>query len=584
MTPRGRRPTDVVRVCPCIAPTNAHNRGRAWRATVAGGVAVIALLAACTTATGGRARPANPAAHAGGLLTVAITQPGSLEPQNTYESQGALVQQVLCEPLLVDDPRTGRLRPGLAASWLVSDGGKRITVRLRKGARFSDGEPVTAEDVALSLSRAASAEYASNVAALLEPIDGYDEIHGDRETGRAQDRRRLRGVSIIDGQSFSIVLKRSQADFVRVLAHPIAAPVPHRVVDRDPDAFARRPVCAGPYELAAAWTPGDAVIHLRRNPVYRAAGPVFTRGGAGYAERIDFHVVADPDAGVREWQSGAVDVAAVPRADVTSARQAGADLLERPGSYTDFIGLPDSAGSPFADPAVRVALSQAIDRTAIASGTYGGGRIAARGFLPPSLGAVARPSACAVAAPLTADLVAARAVFARHAELTSQPLKLYFNDEFDNRILVEAVARQWHDGLGLDAVPTAISWTDFQALARRGVDGAFRFGWQVPYPSADLALAPLFATSAIGRDNLSRFSNQPFDRLLARTARTAVDESDRNFAYRQLEDKLCAAMPLIPVTFSRVRWLIRGARVAAAVPDPIDVTAGLPMLRELALR
>lgn len=554
-------------------------RLRAWA------TAALAALAwaGCTQSGRVHGLPAAPGAAVGGTLSIAVTEPGSLEPQNAYEPVGAWLQTLMCRPLLELDPGSGRLRSGLATSWLVTDGGQRITVRLRKGLRFSDGTAVTADDVSYSLSRAASADYASNTAALLEPIDGYDLVHGDQDSKHAADRHRLRGISVIDGHSLTITLRRRDADFVRVLATPVAAPVSRRAAERDPDAFARAPVCAGPYRLSGPWSPGDPVLRFERDRFFRPSSRVFTRGGAGYADVIEAHVMASGTDAVAAWRAGTVDVASVPLGQLTAVRDAGTDLVEGPGPYVDFVGFPEGPGSPFADPALRVGLSQALDRNRLAASTFAGGRLPATGFLPPTLGAVARPAACAATVPASPDLDSARAALVPHAELRSLPLKLYFNDDFENRRMVEAVAQQWRDGLGLDVVPTAMPFQDLEARAGKDLDGAFRTGWQGLYPGPDAYVAPLFATSEIGRGDIERYSNARFDRSLERLARSATDEADRTAAYRQLEDILCRDLPLIPVTYSRTRWLIRHSKVGVAGRYPLDVSTGQPLLVELSV-
>ena len=95
------------------------------RSVVAG---LCLVMGACTAATPRSARPAPANARRGGVLRVAITRPGSIEPGNAYEPSGALVVRTMCDTLISIDPETGALRPALAESWIVSDQGARFTV------------------------------------------------------------------------------------------------------------------------------------------------------------------------------------------------------------------------------------------------------------------------------------------------------------------------------------------------------------------------------------------------------------------------------------------------------------------------
>ncbi|HEV7887105.1 MAG TPA: ABC transporter substrate-binding protein, partial [Acidimicrobiales bacterium] len=475
---------------------------------------------------------------------------------------GMLVDSLLCEPLLRLDPVTGKLRPGLAATWIVSNGGRRITMRLRKGARFADGAKVTSDDVIASLSRAASEEFAGNAADLLAPVDGWEEISGRVQSARERDRRVLRGLAAIDGSSFSISLRAPDADFLRVLAHPVAAPVPRARAERDPDGFAAQPSCAGPYQLSAPWSPGDPVIRLVRNARFKGT-PV-------YADVVEFHVAEDP---LSLWQAGKVDVA--PRPAARAAEVPEPDRVERPNGYVDYVGVP------IADPQVRVALSVALDRAAAAAASPA--RQPARGFLPPAAGPAGRTDGCGENAPLRGDPTRARALAQGRLPNPQAPIELLFNDELGNRPVVEAVARQWHDVLGLDV---RLKPTPFDQIVRdgarpEGVGAAFRMGWQPPAPRPESYIGPLFTSAGVGRDNLARFVDPEVERKLAREARNASNEQDRDLAYRAVEQQLCQAMPLIPVAAGVSRWAARAAAVGGVT---LDRARGWPVLRDMYVR
>jgi ABC-type oligopeptide transport system substrate-binding subunit len=528
-------------------------RRAAWLLTLA---VLGSSATACTTNDGEQTKAAGPM---GGTLRVAITEPGALDPADAYEPAGLLVDSLLCEPLLTIDPQTGRLRPGLATTWIVSDGGRRITLRLRK-ARFSNGQRVTSDDVIASLSRAATEEFAGHAANLLEPIAGWEWTSGRKETENDRDRRVIRGLSAIDGSSLTIVLSKPNADFLRVLAQPVAAPVPRRLTERDPDALAAQPVCAGPYKLARPWHPGDPSITLVRNEHYHGRNPAFTNGGRGYADVVEFAVGAPADK---------VDIAAVPFADWPAVAEA--DRAERLSGYIDYVGVP------LADPDLRLALSLALDRQSISPARRPG-----RGFLPPAAGPAGREDGCGDRAPARADLARARAV-AQDKLTSATPLVLAFNDELGNRSIMESVARQWHDAFGLDV---QLQPTPFDALVRQaadpaGIKTAFRMGWQPPVPGPEAYVGPLFTSAGIGTDNLARFADPAVDRRLDREARNAADEKDRDLAYRSVEQMLCQAMPLIPVAAGVSRWAVRAGTAGSTT---LDRARGWPVLRELYVR
>lgn len=532
-------------------------------------VAAALLAAGCTDDSGIVLREADPASKPGGVLRIATTQPGSVDPGNVYEPAGELVVRTMCTPLLTSDPETSQVLPGVVESYLVTDSGASITLRLREGVVFSDGSPVTAEDVAFTLSRIASADYASTSAERLAPVDGYAELHGDVPTEEDLERRRLRGVGVRDQDGVQIDLVEPLSDFVRVLTSPLLSPVSKRAAERDPDGFARNPVCVGPYRLEKPFAPGDSGLRLVRAEGYTPVDDSLTGGGRGYADTVEFVFGDDPARAVAE---GRADVAPARPADV-------AGVQSGPGSSVEYLGLPVTAPA-FQDVRVRQALALALDREELVRRVFPGTREPADGFLPQTSQGEDRCDT------LRADVPAARALLAAAgADLAGVRVPLYFNDELRNRALVVEIARQLRAGVGLVAVPTPLTFPAYleKAAGQQGFDGMFRFSWSVPHTDLDGYLHPLFSTDRIGRDNLSRFSSPDVDRALDRVAREAEQDEDRVLGYARVTELLCEQVPMVPLTTTLSRWLV-GDGVGSASGRFVDGSTGMLQVRELYLR
>ncbi|MBC7375008.1 MAG: ABC transporter substrate-binding protein, partial [Frankiales bacterium] len=332
------------------------------------------LATGCTTSTAVQLRSGDPAAQPGGVLRVALTAPGSVDPGNVYEPVGELIARTLCTPLFGTDPKTSALLPGIASSYLVSDGGATISLRLRDDVVFSDGTPLTSKDVAFTLSRVASADYASTSAQRLAPIDGYAQIHADVPTNDDVERRQLRGVSVRDDHNIQIQLTQPLSDFVRVLSSPLLSPVSEQAAEADPAAFARQPVCVGPYQLQKPYTPGDDGLRLVRSSAYTPVDTARTRGGTSYADSIDIRVYNNMGAAAAAVVAGQADVAPARPTD-TAGVQVGA------GPAVEYLGLPTSAPA-FKEPRIRQAVALAIDREELVRRVFPGTRVPAHGFLP----------------------------------------------------------------------------------------------------------------------------------------------------------------------------------------------------------
>lgn len=534
-------------------------------------LALLLLATACTGTQREAFRAPATGAHPGGVLRVGITAPGSVDPGNDYEPAGDLVIRTMCDTLLTTDPRDGTVRPGLAESWVVADGGAKLVLRLRKGLRFSDGSPLTAADVTYSLSRVASADFASVVADRLQLIAGFDQVHGDVETNNDTARRELAGASSSDKRTVEISLTRPYADFVRVLTTRLTAPISRRAAEADPRGFPRSPVCVGPYRLAEPFSPGASSLLLVRSKTYLPADLGLTRGGTAYADEIRFQIFSSTTAMSAAAGRGLVDISA--------ARPTDTHVQSGPGPDVEYLGLPTGT-APFDKVEVRRALALSLSRQELVRRLFPTTRLPASGFLPPTTGAARGCDAL----PAGGDVAAATALLTRAGvDLRGVRVPIVFNAELRNREIVTEVARQWQAALGLIAVPTPLPFAAYLAQGRgaRGFGAPFRFSWAAP--DVDGYLTPLFATDAVGRDNLSRFSDPTVDEALTKRAWRAVDVQDRALAYRRIADLVCAQMPMIPITTSLRRYVV-AARVASASGTFVDASTGQPLLRELYLR
>lgn len=554
-------------------------------------VAVLLALAAgaCTSEEVLDVRRPAEGASAGGTVIVGITPPGSVDPAGIdgHDPSGRLVVKTMCDPLVQLDPVTGEPVGAVAESWTITDGGRRITVKMRSGVRFSDGTEVTSEDIAFTFFRVASAETASPAAAVLEPVEGYEFVHGEVAPEEGEELTELAGVETIDKFSFEITLKDRNADFLRALSHPALSPVSKAAAEADPVAFEAEPVCAGPYRLDGPFTAEATEIGLVRAAVYEPRNLGYTSGGPGYADRIQFRIYPDEGAVVAAYGAGEVDLVRLPWEALGDARATLAgDVVTSTTPTLEYVGLPVSQ-PPFDRREVRVALSQALDRERITAEVFEGARVPATGILPPAVGEkLYRENACGERAPAAGDVEAARRTLSgTGVDLSTVGLRLYYNDEFRNRALMEAVAAQWNAAFGVTAELQPLGWERYLATGtgQPGFDGPFRMGWAPQFPSPDGYLFPLFESSAIGRDNLTRFSSGDFDRTLERDARRATDDQEYVDEYQELEDIACGQMPIIPIGFGQAHHLVRTATLGGAADDVTDVHGDV-MLRELYVR
>src|SRR5436305_13660645 len=117
-------------------------------------------------------------------------------------------------------PVTGALRPDIASSVLVGGDGTILTVRLRRGVRFTDGSTLTAADVAAALTRVARPDVASANATMLRHVFGYRQLQDDPDKAHGH----LAGVSAVDPRTVQIGLTTPDSGFVRTPASTVGVP------------------------------------------------------------------------------------------------------------------------------------------------------------------------------------------------------------------------------------------------------------------------------------------------------------------------------------------------------------------------
>jgi len=232
----------------------------------------------------------------------------------------------------------GALTPSLAESWKASPDGLSYDLVLRKGVKFHDGEPVTAEDVTFSFER-----YRGAAATTL--------------------KQRVAAVDILDPSHVRFRLKEPWPDFMTFYGTPATGAgwiVPKKYVQKvGDDGFKKAPVGAGPYRFVS-FTPGVELVLEAFDGYWRKAPAV---------KRLVFKVIPDESTRLAALERGEVDVAYSIRGALAEELQRTPGLTLRPTVipapfWLSFVDQWDPK-SPWHDRRVRLAASYAIDRNAI---------------------------------------------------------------------------------------------------------------------------------------------------------------------------------------------------------------------------
>ena len=463
-------------------------------------------------------------------------EPDSL---HIHQAQGLAAINLLRdirEGLVTFDER-GELVPGQADSWQVLDGGKRYRFSLRSDARWSNGDPVTAEDFVRAWHRAFTSETAAATAGLLKDIYNMDEV-----LRGSKDVQSL-GIAAVEPGILEITLNQPAPWILEILAHPVSFPL-HATAMGDP---LHAPV-NGPF-LLIDWTP-RASIKLARNPEFHAADEV-------YFDSVEYFPIEEPAAELSRYRAGELDATeTIPAGRFGWLREnLAADL--RVHAYLGTFWL----GYNFKHPALghsvelRRALALAINREILVETVLGAGELPGWSVVPP--GVDGYEPAQMESSRMSQEEREAQAVrlfeqagFGKHEPLL---LEIRYNTSGVHRRVAVAVSAMWKQVLGVSAQLVNEEWKVFVNNRRMGVvTEVFRGGW-----IADYADPASFLDLFIGESRLNNtfYENGSFDRLMKSAELSSG--SARMEILEQAEAQLMKDMPVIPLYYYVSRHLVQ---------------------------
>lgn len=483
--------------------------------------------------------PAPEGPREGGTLRVGLSgDPASIDPRFVTDAAGERIVGALFDPLVRLDDRDNVI-PAAAEEWEILDDGQRFRFTLRD-ATFHDASPVTAEDFKRSFDRIAdgTADPPSFLAYLLASVRGIDASQ--------DDGRPLAGVVVEDERTLVIELSEPHPGFLATLAHPTLGPLPEQA-DEDLERFASQPIGNGPFAMPEPREPG-AFLRLVRFEDHHAPALL---------DEVVLQVYAE-DERDGQWDDlveGVLQVAEVSPDRLDEAAETfgtssdgyrGPGLLQGISSTVYLYGF-ETTREPFDDPVVRQAISLAIDRDKLADDVMQGTRVAADSLVPPSIPGGQRGACdhCRHAPDEALELLEEAEI-----DLESLSVTLTHTRGRTHAAIAESMAGDIEEALGIEVELQAEDLQPFVLAVRRGEVPVFWLGWEASEPDPGAYLYPLFHSSQIGLDNLSRFEDDQVDGLLdtARSAPSAVAAAPR---YREAERQILDQAPVLPLLWHR---------------------------------
>ena len=466
----------------------------------------------------------------GGVFRLGIVEPVAIDPYNSQESEGMLVNKQLFVGLTTLDDASAELRPGVAERWSKSEDCTEWTFNLRPGTKFTNGEEVTAASFIRGMTRAAKQSAASDVAYHMAGIEGYEELHGTGEGGPPAKAQNFSGLSAADAQTLKVKLSGADCEFDQKTLQPVMSPVPELAGDATNKAYNDMPIGNGPFKMKEPWR-HDERISLVRNDDYF--------GEKAWLDGVEITILPTQDAQEAEYkgvQAGQFDFGRVPPSFYPQAKA----TFDPKGGFISELTygvnylLVNVVNPPLDSPEARKAISLAIDRDAIIAGVFKGFQTKATSIIPPPFKDFYQPNVCDVCD--KADPVRAKALATTAGLVPGTKVTLAFNTGGGHEAWVQAVGQQLEKNLNLKIEIQPFPFAEL--LKKEKADdasGLFRAAWLADYPSAENMLFPLLSKESLPPgDNRGRYVNERFDNLLA-LARKAPEVTERVNLIREAE-------------------------------------------------
>lgn len=467
-------------------------------------------------------------AKKGGSLTLAWVEAiDTLDPHMTSSAGSIKVINNVFNGLLkvAYDGNKVSFAPDLAEKWAMVDE-KTHVFKLRAGVKFHNDDPCDAEAVKWSLERVKSPALKSPHAWKLEQLDGIDII--DPLTLRLRFKKPFAFLPVAltgsTGRAGTIVSKRA--------------------VEASGAGFGRAPVGTGPFKLVS-WKENDS-IELVRNPAY-------FEPGLPHLDRVVIRLIREPSAAVAAMMSGQVDGLSVCPFQFIPQLRKNPNIQvfgQVEGNYA-FLGM-NNKRAPFDDPALRQAVSFAIDRKVIVQQSYFGEAIPAYTCISPPMSDFYDPNFAKSGRGQFFDLGKAKALRAK-SKVQGEVHPVYIVTEgftgsgglgTRNAQLIAPMLAQIGVKPKIELVDRAI-W-----LQRRnaGDFDLYDEAW-VADLDPDETITPEWST---GRPwNYVGYSNPAFDKAVAAASET-TNVATRRKLYIEAEDTLMADAPLAVLAHMKV--------------------------------
>ena len=484
-------------------------------------------------------------------------EPASLDPVKAVGLPEIPVIRDLFEGLTNQDAN-GKIVPGVASSWSSNDN-KTWIFTLRKEARWSNGEPVTAADFVYSWQRLVDPKNTSTFAWFAE-LAGIENAGAIIKGTQTPDKL---GVTAIDATQLKVTLDKPVPYFPSLTANFSLFPVPQKVIAQHGDQWTRpgNLVGNGAYKLESRVV--NEKLVLVRNPNY-------WDNAHSVLNKVTFVPISEESSATKRYRAGDIDITeSFPKEMYGLLKKQLPGEVYTPDQLGTYYYAFNTQKGPTADVRVRQALSLSIDRKIIAEKVLGTGEKPAWHFTPdvtagftPKEGFLQQHSQEELNAQAKSLLAAAGYGPTKPLDLTL----LYNSSETHQKIAI-AVASMWKKNLGVNVKLQNQEWKTYIDSRNSGNFDIVRASWVGDYNEPSTFLSLLTSGHS---GNIARFKNSEYDALLDKASRE-TNAKARNDDYNRAEQTIADRAPIAPIYQYTNGRLIKPYVKGYPITNPEDV-------------
>ena len=478
------------------------------------------------------------------------TEVATLDPARVTGVPEGRIIKALFEGLVVKHPRTLKPMPGMAESWSVSEDLLTYTFYIRKDAKWTNGEPVTAHDFVYSWKRFLKAQTAAEYAYQLWYVQGAEAYTKENdENGEPLNSFDTVGIKANGDYILKVKLKSPTPFFMDLMAFYPMFPVNKTNIE---EAMARWPdnnewemqwlrpenlVTNGPFTVE--YRRVNDRIRLKKNPDYWDADNVAMN-------TIDALTIEQAGTALNTYLTGSTHMIPSVLPNLIPKLMPREDF--EPVAYLGtYFYRVNTTKPPFDDVRVRKALAITVNRKDIVEKITKAGQVPAYGLVPPGMTGYV-PAEFAALDPTAAKIKARELLAEAGYGSGGKPfpvMEVHYNTSEAHRDIAEVVAQTWRDQLGIDAKLQNQEWKVYLDTQNNLGFDVSRSAWIGDYPDPTTFL-DMFVTG--GENNKTGWGNAEYDRLITASASEA-DPTARLAILKDAEAILMDEMPIIPIYF-----------------------------------